>query len=476
MKKTRNILLVLLVAAVAAGCQNKQEKAPDKKDPTVIQVWHYYNGAQQDEFNRLVAEFNKTEGKEKGIVVEATSQGTIGDLELNVLDAIRGKVGADEVPNIFAAYGDTAYEVDELGYAVDLRQYFTEEELEEYVEGYIEEGSFSGENTLKIFPVAKSVELLMVNETDWEKFASATRAGLEDLSTIEGVTETAKKYYEWTDSQTPEPNDGKAFFGRDAFANYMISGYRQLAADIFEKDGETIRLNFEKGVVKKLWDNYYIPYIRGYFASSGKFRSDDIKVGNILACVSSSSSVTYFPSEVTLNDEESYPIRLKVLENPRFAEGENYQIQQGAGMLVLKSDEKEQLASVEFLKWFTQEQQNIAFSTASGYLPVKKAANHIEEVEKVTEIEDSVKEVLTTSFQMIETNHMYTMPPFAQGTNAREVLDTSMKNLARQDREIVQENLKAGMTLDEAVSSFETEEYFEKWYEETKAQLLELVK
>ena len=202
----------------------------------------------------------------------------------------------------------------------------------------------------------------------------------------------------------------------------------------------------------------------GYFASSGKFRSDDIKVGNILACVSSSSSVTYFPSEVTLNDEESYPIQLKVLENPRFAEGGNYQIQQGAGMLVLKSDEKEQLASAEFLKWFTEEQQNIAFSTASGYLPVKKAANHIEEVEKVTAIEDSVKEVLTTSFQMIETNHMYTLPPFAQGTNAREVLDTSMKNLASQDRQTVQENLKAGMTLDEAVSSFETE-VFEKWYE-----------
>ena len=55
---------------MATGCQNQQEKATDKKEPTAIQVWHYYNGAQQDEFNRLAAEFNKTEGKEKGIVVE----------------------------------------------------------------------------------------------------------------------------------------------------------------------------------------------------------------------------------------------------------------------------------------------------------------------------------------------------------------------------------------------------------------------
>ena len=141
----------------------------DPNKPVSLTVWHYYNGAQQDEFNRLVREFNKTVGKEKGIVVEGSGQGTISELEANVLDAIQGKAGADQMPNMFAAYGDAAYEVDQLGYAVDLKPYFTEEELSKYVEGYITEGNFSGEDSLKIFPVAKSVELLMLNKTDWEK-------------------------------------------------------------------------------------------------------------------------------------------------------------------------------------------------------------------------------------------------------------------------------------------------------------------
>lgn len=475
MRGTRVVLLAGVVMLLTTGCHS-EEKILDKDDPTTIRVWHYYNGAQQDEFNRLVEEFNKTEGKEKGIVVEATSQGTISDLETNVLDSINGKAGAEEIPNIFAAYGDTAYEVDKKGYAVDLSQYFTDKELEKYVDGYIEEGRFSGEDTLKIFPVAKSVELLMLNKTDWDKFAAATGADTEDLRTVEGVTETARKYYEWTDSQTTEENDGKAFFGRDAFANYMICGYRQLAADIFSKEGDKVTLHFEADVVRKLWDNYYIPYIRGYFASSGKFRSDDIKVGNILASVSSASGVTYFPTEVTLNDEESYPIELEILENPKFEGGEDYQIQQGAGMLVLKSNEKEELASAEFLKWFTEDEQNIAFSTASGYLPVKKSANDIEKVEKVTEVDASVKDVLTTSFQMINENTMYTSVPFENGTGAREILENSMCDLAEQDRQTVQENLKQGMTLDEAASQFETDEYFEKWYEDTKSQLQILIK
>lgn len=475
MKRTKLAFLVLSAMLIVTGCKEKEQDLLNKDDPVTIEVWHYYNGAQQDEFNRLVREFNKTVGKEKGIVVEGSGQGTISELEANVLDAIQGKAGADQMPNMFAAYGDAAYEVDQLGYAVDLKPYFTEEELSKYVEGYITEGNFSGEDSLKIFPVAKSVELLMLNKTDWEKFSSSVGVTTEELSTIEGITETAKKYYEWTDSLTEEQNDGKAFFGRDAFANYMLAGYRQLSTDMFSKENNKIVLHFEEDVVRKLWDNYYVPYISGYFDSSGKFRSDDIKVGNILACVSSSSSVTYFPDRVILNDEESYPIELKVLECPKFQGGKDYQIQQGAGMLVLKSSEKEQRACAEFLKWFTSDEQNIAFSTASGYLPVTKSANNLDKVTEVTKVEQSVKKVLRTRFEMIGDNQMYTSIPFKNGTTARAFLEKGMRDLAKQDREIVEQNLESGMTLQEAVSQFDNDDYFHKWYEDTKTQLELLV-
>lgn len=209
---------------------------------------------------------------------------------------------------------------------------------------------------------------------------------------------------------TEEQNDGKAFFGRDTFANYILAGYRQLSTDMFRKENNKIVLHFEEDVVRKLWDNYYVPYISGYLDSSGKFRIDDIKVGNILARVSLSSSVTYFPDRVILNDEESYPIELEVLECPKFQGGKDYQIQQGAGMLVLKSSEKEQRACAEFLKWFTSNEQNIAFSTAKGYLPVTKSAD----------------------------NQMYTSIPFKNGTTSRAFLEKGMRDLAKRDREIVE--------------------------------------
>lgn len=311
MKKLKIIMCMCLIFIIV-GCQGKKEDILDKDNPTTISIWHYYNGAQQEAFNKLVTEFNETVGKEKGIVVESASQGTVSDLEENVMNSINGKAGADEIPNIFAAYGDTAYQVDKLDYAVDLTKYFTEKELDKYVDGYIEEGRFLGDGSLKIFPIAKSTEILMLNQTDWDIFANETGVVIDELQTIEGVTKVAKQYYEWTDAKTAAPNDGKAFFGRDANANYMIIGYHQLANEMFEVEKGQVKLNFERDVVKKLWDNYFIPYINGYFNASGRFRSDDMKTGNIIACVGSSSSATYLPKEVILNDEDSYPIEIAI--------------------------------------------------------------------------------------------------------------------------------------------------------------------
>lgn len=427
MKKVRLVLISLLMFFAVTGCSNEDKNLLDKDDPTTIQVWHYYNGAQQEEFNRLVDEFNKTVGKEKGIIVEGSGQGTISDLERNVLDSINGKAGAADIPNIFAAYGDTAYQVDKLGYAVDLNKYFSKDELSKYVDGYLEEGHFSSKDTLKIFPVAKSVELFMLNKTDWEKFANAT-------------------------------------------------GASQLATDIFSKKDNKIVLNFEADIAKKLWDNYYVPYISGYFSSSGKFRSDDIKIGNILACVSSSSSVTYFPKEVILNDEESHSIELETFACPKFKDGKDYVVQQGAGMVVLKSEEKEQQAAVEFLKWFTSDKQNIAFSNASGYLPVTKSANDLDKITDEVEVNESVKKTLNTSLKMISDNNMYTSVPFEKGTDARNVLETTMSNLAKQDRETVITNLSNGMNLEQAISQFNNDTYFNQWYTNTKSQLESLIK
>ena len=473
-KQIKSLLCGLCAAALALGCAGCSGSAGPEVPAKVtnIMVWTYYNGDQLESFTSLVDQFNETVGAQKGIRVSTESQGSVNDLETSVMDSAEGKVGAAAMPNIFSAYADTAYALDQMGMVVDLAPYLTEEEKAQFVEGYLSEGDFGEDDSIKIFPVAKSTELLFLNDTDWQAFADAADVRYEDLATMEGLTAAAEKYYNWTDAQTAAPDDGKALFGRDAMANYMLLGAQQLGDTIFAvKDGR-MTVNFERDVARRLWDNYYVPFVRGWFAATGRFRSDDIKTGNVLAYVGSSSSATFFPARVTNDANESHEISLKTLPAPQFEGGEAVAVQQGAGMVVTAAKEEEVKASVEFLKWFVRAENNIAFSVGSGYLPVTRKANDMQEIlASGLTLDDNMQQTLAVAVDTVNGNRLYTPHAFAGSNSARKVLEYGLSDLAAADRKTVVQRIAEGQSAAEAEAEFLTDEYFEAWYQDICAKL-----
>ena len=472
----RKQLLSLLLAGASAlalltGCGDKAASSPSPEEPVTITVWTYYNGEQLESFNALVDEFNATTGKENGVTVECSSQGSVNDLETNVIASAEGKVGAAPMPNIFSAYADTAYALDQMDQIADLSGYLTDDDRDEFIADYLSEGDFSGDGSIKILPTAKSTELLFLNETDWAPFAEATGASYDDLSTIEGLVSVAQRYYEWTDAQTPDvPDDGRAFFGRDAMANYMLIGAKQLGCTIFETKDGVMKLNFDRDTVRKLWDNYYVPFIKGYF--SGRFRSDDVKTGSIIAYVGSSSSATFFPSQVITDDMNSHDITRTILPCPKFEDGEDYAVQQGAGMVVTKASDAEIRASLIFLKWFTSPEHNIAFSVSSGYLPVTREGNSIDAIRASgLTLSADMDQVLTVATATVNDNHLYTPRAFSGGTDARAVLEYAMSDKAVADRTTVEERMAQGQSFAEASTEFLSDDCFEAWYQDTLTAL-----
>ena len=151
-KKMLSLSLAMVMGMMLTGCGNKSPLDPKK--PVTIEVWNYYNGDQ--------------------------------------LAALKGEVGAAEAPNIFMAYADTAYTADQMGGIVDLKGYLTEAEISAYIDSYMDEGDFSGNGEIKIFPIAKSTEVLVLNKTDWDEFAAQTGATYEDLADMEGLVKTAQ--------------------------------------------------------------------------------------------------------------------------------------------------------------------------------------------------------------------------------------------------------------------------------------------
>jgi multiple sugar transport system substrate-binding protein len=321
-KKCQQVVNIVICCSILifilTACSPIDRYGLDPKNTISIEIWHYYNGLQKAAFDEMVMEFNETVGLKKGIIVEAFSQGNVDDLKRKVMESVNKKIGAEPMPDMFAAYADNAYQIDKLGFVADINSYLTLEEIDEYVDSYIQEGRFGDGDEIKIFPTAKATEVMMLNKTDWDKFAASTGARLEDLKTWEGLAVTAEKYYQWTDSLTPTPNDGKAFFGRDAMANYILVGSKQLGKEIFDVKNGQVSLVVDDAIMKRLWDNFYIPYIKGYYKAVGKFRSDDAKTGEIIALVCSTSGIPYFPETVVIEDSKEYDIEALVLPLPNF--------------------------------------------------------------------------------------------------------------------------------------------------------------
>ncbi len=485
LKKLSAVISFILMVSLfgCGGTSSSVVELIDKNEPVTIAVWHYYNGVQQVNFDNSVEEFNNTVGRDKGIIVEAYSKGSISELADSVIASVKKSAGAENPPDIFTAYAETAYTIDQLGGLADIGKYFTDDEINEYVEDYIDEGLFSGNGSLKIFPTAKSTEIMVLNYTDWQNFSDAEGVTVDDLKTWESIAEIAEKYYKYTDDLTPDiENDGKAFFGRDSVANYMIVGARQLGAEFisFDESGKPV-LNVDREVVRKLWDNYYVPYVKGCYTMQGRYRSDDVKLGKSIAIICSTTGAAYYPEEVTIDDDYTYPIENMVLPVPNFEGTEPYAVQQGAGMSVISSNEKKEYASAVFLKWFTEEERNIEFSINSGYLPVKKSANDFDKISAINEkSKNTVKETMLNSLKLAidEVNNysLYTMKPFDTASEVRDYLGDYIQTTAEETYASVIEKTQNGENRDDIIAEYTDDEAFESWFSIFNSYIESLVK
>lgn len=464
-KKAASALIAVALLFTFCGCGQKKAVSPTK-----IEIWHYYNGIQQQEFSELVTEFNNSVGREKGILVTDINKGSISEIHDLVHQSAKKEVGSDPLPAIFSTYADTAFEFYQQGLLADIAPYITEKERELYISEYLEEGEFSKDGSLMLWPIAKSTEIFMLNETDWKPFAEKYGVTIDSLSTYEGITEVAKKYYEYTDLLTNTPHDGKAFFGRDSIANYMIIGSLQLGQEIFTAENGKAVITLNKDVMRRLWDNYYVPYVSGHFIASGRYRSDDAKTGDIIALIGSTSSSAYFPDQVTRKDGSSYRVDSIALPSPHFKDGEKYAVQQGAGMAIIKSDKETERAAVEFLKWFTEPEQNLRFTAPTGYLPVRRDSNDQKTLQRLLDNETlllpvNVSQSISAGMETINSNTMYTNGAFEHSYELRNILERSMQAAAANDRATIEASVELGLDREEHLAHFLSDDRFEMWYD-----------
>ena len=391
------LVCLLFMLVMLSGCDSADKLSP--RDPVTLTMWHNYGGDMQQTMDLLIDEFNATVGKEKGITINVTAISSSSDLNRSLEMIANGDPGAPDMPDIFTGYPKVAAWFVEKDKLLPLDEYFTEDELSQYIDAFVQEGRFA-DGKLYVFPVAKSTEVLYLNQTLFDEFAEATGADVEMLSTFEGLAQLSQIYYEWS--------GGKHFFTADAWFNLAAAGMTQLGAEWYDESGNLL---LDSNAFRHIFETLYIPASEGGFALYDGYSSDLSKTGDIICSTGSSAGILFYGDTITYEDGTVKDVEYSILPYPVFEGGEKWAIQRGGGLMVSKTSEKRALAATEFIKWLTAPEQNMRFIASTGYLPVTKLAFEEELPGHLENMEDArIKMMLTTVLTMYEEYDFFTMP------------------------------------------------------------------
>jgi multiple sugar transport system substrate-binding protein len=317
MKRCVLLLMIAVLALVLAACTRTDRPSP--KNPVTVTMWHNYVEGMRDRVDSLINEFNMTVGAANGITVRVTSVAEIRILSEQIISAANNDLGAPALPDMALAYPYTARILAERGLLADLGKYLSPQQIDSFVPQFIEEGRLEAggivDGGLYTFPINKSVEVLYVNRTLFDRFSAETGIGIEKLATFEGITETALAYYQWTDAKTPDiPIDGKAFFFPEELLNMAMAGFYQMGNNIMKEN----RLNLSVPEFQKIWDCYYTTAVKGGVAVYRGYGNNLASIGDILCAIGSSAGATFYQPVVIYPDNTSEEVVYDVLPYPVF--------------------------------------------------------------------------------------------------------------------------------------------------------------
>ena len=239
-------------------------------------------------------------------------------------------------------------------------KYLDKEDLAVYQPEFLAEGYQDKE--LLMLPVAKSTELLFVNQTYFDRFAAATGASTEDFADYDKLFELCRKYYTWT--------GGKNMCQLDDFYNYYLTSMASLG-DPLIKDGKP---NLASPNFKRIFRAAAEPAIAGGLGIEKGYAADAWKTADLISNVGSTAAILYMRDYVTNPDNTRETIVTNYYPCPVFSGGKVTLLQRGVGLLAIKStDERKNLGAVVFAKWLAQENSNLNFAMqAATCQPIRK--------------------------------------------------------------------------------------------------------
>lgn len=430
------IFLMLFIILFSTGCGTSTKLDP--KQPVTITIWHVYGNQTNSPFNDLIDKFNASEGKKQGVIVKVESVSSSNVIDKALYASAKGDPGAVPLPNLFTAYPRV---IDNLeGKLLHWNEYLTQDDLKVYKPEFLAEG-YKGKE-LYMLPSAKSTELLFLNQTFFDRFATANNITVQDLADYDKLFAICQQYYKWS--------RGKNMFQLDDFYNYYLTSMASLGEPLI-KDGKA---DLASPVFKRVFRAAAQAAIAGGLGIEKGYATDGWKTGDLISNVGSTAAILYMCDYVTHPDNTREDIITNYYPNPVFSGGKPMLLQRGVGLFSIKSkDERQNLACAIFAKWLAQKENNLDFAIHAGYLPSNEKA--LEEVLAKPEMVHNHKyqKLYKCMQQVYSTGTFLHLPHYPNAGETQRRLEYGSKNILRQAHKEYLAQVQAGADPQAALDS-----------------------
>lgn len=414
-KQIAIIMIAVLLLTAVTGCSSSSLLDPG--DPITLTMWHVYGEQADSPMNRLVDEFNRTVGKEQGIIINVTLMSSTSQIGEKLLDAQAQTPGVPAMPDLFFCHNNNA---EELGAEnlLDWNTLFTQEELGSYVPEFLADGMVG--ESLCVFPVSKSTQLMFVAGTQFDRFAADTGVTYDDLATWDGFFDVAAKYYDWS--------GGKPFCALDYLIRAVeLNAMEHGGSDFYTSDGW---YDFENEAFKDSWMELINSYAQGHIIISDLYSNTQIMTGEVVAGIGSTASILYYNDTVTYPDNTSEPMDLHIVPIPKASGSDLLVTQAGVGLCATKTTDQKAEAAGVFARWLTQPARNLEFCVGSGYMPVTQEA--FAQIEGYDFSSEAYQRLYTTLNTINQTATAIREPSFAGYYAKIYVLYDSLRELQKE--------------------------------------------
>ena len=350
-----------------------------------------------------------------------------GDYD-GVFDQVRTKLTAGNQPNIAYCYPDHVayYNRSESVITLDAligntnviestgeMMGFTQEQLDDFIEAYYNEGKEYGDGLMYSLPFMKSTEVLYYNKTVFAE------NGLEAPKSWDDVENAVKVLKEKYPNSTP--------LGYDSEENFFITLAEQYGSDYTSATGDhyTFVNDTNKAFVAKFAEWHQRGWMTTSALMGGSYTSDAFKkandeVGKIFMSIGSSAGARYQrPDKV----DGAYPFDVGIVPVPQVNPDNSKVISQGPSICIFEDQNVQEVyASWLFVKFLTTDAQFQAqYSMKSGYIPVIKSVGETETYKNYLDKADGGDFItsLVAKVALEQNEYYFTSPAFAGSADAR---------------------------------------------------------